>query len=154
MPVPLYSCPIGFEIRPITKSDYEQQALLIQRVFGHGEWFNTGILEWLSNCSFHVPELDLVMVTPDNTIASFCTFRMDTHSKIMSLEPMGTNPDYRNRGLAKAILSEGIKRASKYNPPFYYIDGAAATPAANRLYDTTGFSTKFAINSWTKTISQ
>jgi predicted N-acetyltransferase YhbS len=150
LPVPQYPCPNGFTIRAITKADYEQQALLIRRVFGHGDWFTEEILEWLSQCSFHVPELDIVAVTPDNTIASFCTFRMDHHSKIMSLEPMGTNPDFRNRGLAKAILSEGITRAKKYNPPFFYIDGAAATPAANRLYDATGFTEKYAINSWTK----
>jgi ribosomal protein S18 acetylase RimI-like enzyme len=150
LPVPAHTCPEGFEIRAIEKSDYDQQALLIQRVFGHGEWFNAEILEWLANCTFHVPELDLVVVTPDNTIASFCTFRMDPHSKIISLEPMGTNPDYRKLGLGKAILTEGIKRAMKYNPPFFYIDGAATNPAANRLYDVTGFSEKYAINSWSK----
>lgn len=150
LPVPKYSCPEGFNIRSITKSDYDQQALLIQRVFGHGEWFNAEVLEWLSNCSFHVPELDLVAVTTDNTIASFCTFRMDPYSKIISLEPMGTNPNYRQLGLGKAILSEGIKRAMKYNPPFFYIDGAANTPAANRLYDVTGFSEKYGIYSWSK----
>ncbi|MHA2175536.1 MAG: GNAT family N-acetyltransferase [Candidatus Hodarchaeales archaeon] len=149
-PIPTHKCPDGFKIRAIEKEDYEQQALLIQRVFGHGEWFNAEVLDWLANCSFHVPELDLIAVTPDNTIASFCTFRMDPHSKIVSLEPMGTNPDYRKLGLGKAILTEGIRRTMKYNPPFFYIDGAASTPAANRLYDVTGFSEKYAINSWSK----
>ncbi len=152
LPVPVHSCPEGFEIRTIEKSDYDQQALLIQRVFGHGEWFDAEVLDWLANCTFHVPELDLVAVTPENTIASFCTFRVDPHSKIISLEPMGTNPDYRKLGLGKAILTEGIKRAMKYEPPFFYIDGAATTPAANRLYDVTGFSEKYAINSWSKEV--
>ncbi len=149
-PMPEFPSPEGFQIRAITKADYDQQALLIQRVFGHGEWFNAEVLEWLANCSFHIPELDLVAVTPDNTIASFCTFRMDPHSKIISLEPMGTNPDYREQGLGKAILTEGIKRSMKYNPPFFYIDGAATSTAANRLYDATGFIEKYAINSWSK----
>ncbi len=150
LPIPDYSCPEGFEIRAIKKEEFEQQALLIRRVFGHGEWFTAGVLEWLSNCTFYKEELDLVAVTPAGIIASFCTFRFDPNSRIISLEPMGTNPDFRKLGLGKALLSEGIKRSMKYDPPFFYIDGAATTPAANRLYDVTGFSKKFAINSWTK----
>ncbi len=151
-PIPDHSCPENFEIRTIKHSDYDQLALLIRRVFGHGEWFTAEILEWIAQCSFYRKELDLVAVTPDGTIASFCTFRLDPNSKIINLEPMGTNPDYRKLGLGKALITEGIKRSMKYNPPFFYIDGAANNPAANRLYDVTGFSEKYAINSWVKEI--
>jgi predicted N-acetyltransferase YhbS len=148
--IPDFVCPKEFKIRAIRKDEYEQQALLIQKVFGHGEWFTADILEWIANCSFYKEELDLVAVTPTGIIASFCTFRLDPISRIISLEPMGTNPDYRKLGLARALLTEGIKRSKKYNPPFFYIDGAADTPAANRLYDATGFTEKYAINSWVK----
>ena len=51
--LPDFSCPKGFTIRAIRKDEYEQQSLLIQRVFGHGEWFNAEILEWIASCSFH-----------------------------------------------------------------------------------------------------
>jgi mycothiol synthase len=149
-PIPGFICPEGFEIRAIRKDEYDQQASLIRRVFGHGEWFTADFLIWLAGCSFHKGELDLVAVTPTGVIASFCTFRLDPNSRITSLEPMGTNPDYRKLGLGKAILAEGIKRSMKYDPPFFYIDGAANTPAANHLYDATGFSEKYAINSWVK----
>ena len=148
--IPDFECPKGFEIRAIRKDEFEQQALLIQKVFGHGEWFTADILEWIANCSFYKKELDLVAITPAGIIASFCTFRLDPNSKIIALEPMGTNPDYRKLGLGKALLTEGIKRSMKYDPPFFYIDGAADTPAANRLYDATGFTEKYAINSWIK----
>ena len=154
IPPPEYPCPKEFEIRTLKRSDYDQLALLIRRVFGHGEWFNAEVLEWLSKCSFYKEDLDLVIMTPENIIASFCTFRVDPNSCIISLEPMGTNPDYRGLGLGKAILSEGIKRSLKYDPPFFYIDGAANTPPANRLYDATGFSEKYAINSWIKTLDK
>ncbi|MFW9996735.1 MAG: GNAT family N-acetyltransferase [Candidatus Odinarchaeota archaeon] len=151
-PVPDHACPENFEIRAIKRAEFEQQALMIRRVFGHGEWFTAEVLEWIANCSFYREEIDLVAVTPDGIIASFCTFRLDPHSKITSLEPMGTNPDFRRLGLGKALLTEGIKRSMKYNPPFFYIDGAANTPAANRLYDATGFTEKYAINSWIKEV--
>jgi predicted N-acetyltransferase YhbS len=152
LPIPDYKYPNGFEIRPLRKCEFTQLSLLIQRVFGHGEWFNAEILEWLTKCSFYKEELDLVAVTPDGVIASFCTFRVDPNSKIISLEPMGTNPEYRKLGLGKALISEGIRRSMKFNPPFFYIDGAADTPAANRLYDVTGFTDKYGIYSWTKDV--
>jgi GNAT superfamily N-acetyltransferase len=152
LPLPDHECPEGFEIRSIKRTEFDQQASLIRRVFGHGEWFTAEVLEWLANCSFYREELDLVAVTPEGTIASFCTFRLDPTSKIISLEPMGTNPDYRRLGLGKAIMTEGIKRSMKYGPPFFYIDGAANTSAANRLYDETGFNEKYAIYSWVKVV--
>ncbi|UCG00792.1 MAG: GNAT family N-acetyltransferase [Candidatus Heimdallarchaeota archaeon] len=151
-PISEYKCPENFKIRTIERSDYDQLALQIRKVFGHGEWFTAEVLEWIAQCSFYREDLDLVAVTPDGTIASFCTFRLDPNSKIASLEPMGTNPDYRGLGLGKSLITEGIKRSMKYNPPFFYIDGAANNPAANRLYDATGFTEKYAINSWVKEI--
>lgn len=149
-PKPKFPCPKGFTIRPIRKDEYVQQTLNIRKVFGHGESFTADVLEWISNCSFYHKELDLVAVNPDGIIASFCTFRVDPTSSIISLEPMGTHPDFRKLGLGKALMTEGIRRSMKFNPPFFYIDGAANTPAANRLYDITGFDEKYAINSWIK----
>jgi GNAT superfamily N-acetyltransferase len=151
-PIPNYKCPEKFEIRSIMDSDLDQLASLIRRVFGHGEWFTAEVLEWITSCSFYRKELDIIAVTPNGIIASFCTFRIDPNSGIICLEPMGTNPDFRKLGLGKALLTEGIKRSMKYNPPFFYIDGAANTPAANRLYEVTGFTEKYAINSWVKEI--
>ncbi|MFW9779873.1 MAG: GNAT family N-acetyltransferase [Candidatus Heimdallarchaeota archaeon] len=151
-PLTDHKCPKDFEIRSIQRSEFDQLALLIQKVFGHGEWFTAEVLEWIAKCSFYKEELDLVAVAPEGIIASFCTFRLDPNSNIISLEPMGTNPDFKRLGLGKAIITEGIKRSMKYRPPFFYIDGAANTPAANRLYDATGFTEKYAIDAWVKTI--
>jgi len=151
-PIIDYLCPDNFEIRAIKRNDFDQLASLIRKVFGHGETFTAEVLEWLASCSFYREELDLVAVTPNGVIASFCTFRMDPYSNIINLEPMGTNPEYRRMGLGKALITEGIKRSMKYNPPFFSIDGAANTPAANRLYDVTGFTEKYAIYSWEKEI--
>ena len=152
-PIPEFSCPKGFKIRNIEDlSDYTQVAALIRLIFGHGEWFNTGILEEIAESSFYKKELDLVAVEPDGKIVSFCTFRMDPASKITNLEPMGTHPDYRRLGLAKALITEGLKRTMMFKPSLFYIGGAANTPAANQLYETTGYTEKLAEICWIKII--
>jgi len=151
--IPDFVPPEGFEIRSVVKEiDFEKIAKAVRVVFGHGEWFTAEVLEGIASCSFYHEDLDLVAVAPDGNIASFCTFRVDPPSRITELEPMGTHPDYRGLGLAKALLCEGFRRLKRYNPTLLYIGGAANTPAADRLYESVGFSEKNAYQYWSKTI--
>jgi len=153
LPAPEFEVPEGYEIRSVRgRSDYDQLTAVTRLVFGHGEWFNSELYGWIARCSFYKQDLDLVAVAPDGTFASFCTLRMDPVSRITSLEPMGTHPDYRELGLAKVLIFEGLKRAVKYNPTLFYIGGAEDTPAANRLYDSVGFAQKLAEDCWPKEI--
>lgn len=152
LPVPDVGCPESYEIRSVRgRSDYDQLARVTRLVFGHGEWFNAEIYERITRCSFYKQDLDLVAVAPDGTFASFCTFRMDPISQITNLEPVGTHPNYRKLGLAKALIFEGLRRAIRYNPTLFYV-GAANTPAANQLYDSVGYTEKLAEYCWFKEI--
>lgn len=148
-PIPKSVCPEGYEIRTVTKADYDQLAATVRLVFGHGGWFNAEIYESITRCSFYVQHLDLVAIARDNTIASFCTFRIDPLSRITNLEPMGTHPDHRRRGLGKALIFEGLRRSMRHNPTLFYV-GAADTLAANRLYDSTGYTKKQSYYAWCK----
>jgi predicted N-acetyltransferase YhbS len=153
LPIPEVDYPEDYEIRSIRgRSDYDKLTATTRLVFGHGEWFNAELYESITRCSFYKQDLDLVAVAQDGTFASFCTFRMDPVSKITSLKPMGTHPKHRGMGLAKILIFEGLRRATKYNPALFYIGGAADTPAANRLYDSVGFTEKFAEDCWHKEI--
>jgi len=152
LPIPDFGCPESYEIRSVKgRPDYDQLASVTRLVFGHGKWFNAEIYEGITRCSFYKQDLDLVAVAPDETFASFCTFRMDPISKITNLEPVGTHPNYRKLGLAKALIFEGLRRAMKYNPALFYV-GAANTPPANRLYDSVGYTKKLAEYCWLKEI--
>jgi len=152
-PIPDFAPPEVFEIRSVVKeTDFEKIAKAVRVVFGHGEWFTAEFLEGIASRSFYHEDLDLVAVAPDGNIASFCTFRVDPPSRITELEPVGTHPDYRGMGLAKALLCKGFRHLKRYNPTLLYIGGAADTPAANRLYASVGFSEKNAYHYWSKTI--
>ena len=151
-PIPVAPLPEGYTIRAVQgREDNEKIAANIRVVFGHG-WFTADTLEGIARGSFYNRDLDLVAVAPDGAIASFCTFRVDPVSRATELEPMGTHPDYRCMGLAKALISEGMRRLKKYDPLNLYIDGAADNPAANRLYEATGFEKEGTYYYWSKTI--
>ena len=152
-PIPDFSLPDGYVIRSVRpEEDFDRIAAAIRVVFGHGEWFTAEVLQGLSRASFYRGDLDLVVVAPNGGIASFCTFRMDPQSRVTELEPMGTLPEHRGMGLAKAILVEGFRRLAKYDPTLLYIGGAADTPEANRLYEVTGFTERYDYYHWHKTI--
>ena len=153
VPVPDYRPPEGYVIRSVRpEEDFEELAAAVRRVFGHGDWFTAEILEGTSRASFYRGDLDLVAVAPDESIASFCTFRVDPVSRVTELEPMGTLPEHRGKGLAKAILAEGFRRLAGYDPSLLYIGGAANTPEANRLYEVVGFMERHDYHYWHKTI--
>lgn len=152
-PIPDYMVPDGFKIRSVRPDkDFDRIADGIRVVFGHGEWFTGEILRGISQASFYRENLDLVVVAHDGSIASFCTFRIDPLSGITELEPMGTLPEYRRLGLAKALLSEGFKRLKEYNPTLLHIGGAPDTPEANRLYEVTGFTKAYNYIFWHKMV--
>lgn len=151
--IPNFDLPVGFQVRGIhDNSDYEQVAKLIRLVFGHGEWFTEDVLIEMTNRSFYKKDLDLVVENKEGDIVSFGTFRMDPISKITQLEPMGTHPDFLKLGLAKALVFEGLRRSMIYGASLFYIGGAAISPAANRLYDVTGFTEVLKENAWSKEI--
>jgi GNAT superfamily N-acetyltransferase len=55
-------------------------------------------------------ELDLAAVDRDGGIASFCTLWLDGINCWAVLEPVGTVPEWRRRGLGEALIAEGTRR--------------------------------------------
>lgn len=151
-PIPGYTLPPGFTVRSVTPEDFGEIACCIRQVFGHGEWFTHENLEELAATSIYQPDLDLAVVDAEGKIVSFCTFRLDSPSRVTELEPMGTLEEYRSKGIGRALLCEGFRRLKRYNPSLLYIGGAANTPAANRLYEVTGFTERVDYYCWDKPI--
>jgi ribosomal protein S18 acetylase RimI-like enzyme len=150
-PVPDFHCREGFEIRSVRgETDYDELARVTRLAFNKGEWYDAHILQTIARMSFYREDLDLIAVAPNGEFASFCTFRMDPISRITELEPVGTHPDYRGLGLAKALISNGLRRTLEYDPALICISGAADTPAANSLYESVGFTEKFAEYCWVR----
>ncbi len=152
-PIRDYKLPEGYRICPVQpEKDFKNIAAAVRVVFGHGEWFTDKILYNIASYSFYRPDLDLIAVTPDEEIASFLTFRVDPDIRVAELEPMGTHPDHRRKGLAKALISEGLKQLMSYDPTLIFIGGAANTVEANRLYEVTGFTEKILLYHWNKVL--
>jgi len=77
-------------------------------------------------------DLDLVAVAPDGAIAAFCTLWFDDVTRSAYVEPVATVPAHRRRGLARALLLEGLRRAQRLGATLATVGGFSE--AANGLY--------------------
>lgn len=77
-------------------------------------------------------DLDVVAVAPDGAIAAFCTLWYDDATRSVYVEPLATVPEHRRKGLAQAVLTEGLRRAPRLGADVALVGGY--DDAANALY--------------------
>lgn len=84
-------------------------------------------------------DLDLVAVAPDGSFAAYALGWFDAANRIGVFEPVGTNPAHQRRGLARAVLAEGLRRFQALGAWAAYINTNTDNVAANRAYEAVGF---------------
>jgi mycothiol synthase len=95
------------------------------------------------------PDLDLVVVAPGGTFAAFTIVWFDEVNGYGVFEPVGTHPAHRRRGLAMAVMAEGLRRLRALGGTVAYV-GAGTGSAANRLYESMGFTGFERVYHWQK----
>lgn len=83
-------------------------------------------------------DLDLVAVGPNDELAAFCTVWFDDVTRTAVFEPVGTHPDHQKRGLGKAVMSEGLRRAQRLGATLASVSSYSAP--AHALYESIGFT--------------
>jgi len=135
---------------PVVAPGYDIRSLgdgleLLERCYASGLGFHEGdtavALEnradpsWyrnIQNAPLYRRDLDLVAVAPDGAIAAFCTLWFDDVTRSAYVEPVATVPAHRRRGLARALLLEGLRRARRMGATLATVGGFSQ--AANGLY--------------------
>ena len=78
----------------------------------------------------------------DGTLAAYCMSWWDPRSASVEIEPLGTHPEYRRLGLARAITIEVARRAWKLGAHYTLVWGVSANPEAKALYLTAGMRSR------------
>jgi ribosomal protein S18 acetylase RimI-like enzyme len=93
--------------------------------------------ERLRQCSLYDPELDLAIETAEGEVAGYALFWFDPVTRVGLLEPMRVEDAYQRRGLARALLTEGLERLAQRGA--LRLKVGYATDAARALYVGAGF---------------
>jgi mycothiol synthase len=109
--------PDGFSIRSMAEEqDIEKRREIFGRSFDHDdprEWPSAFAYRELMKAPDYDPDHDLIVVAPTGTYAACCIFWYDQKNHVAHLEPLGTHPAYRKRGLARALLLEALHRVKR-----------------------------------------
>ncbi|SRR5712691_3796211 len=86
-------------------------------------------------------DLHVLVEAPEGTMAASAIMWLDEANKTAEFEPVGTHPDYRRRGLGRAMLLHGLQlaRDAGANHMTVACRGAPGRPAARELYYSVGF---------------
>ncbi len=82
-------------------------------------------------------ELDRVALAKDGSVASFCTAWLDEKNASGLLEPVGTHPDHRRRGLATAVCLDALRALLDAGARTAQVGTGSA--AARATYQAAGF---------------
>lgn len=137
-PLPPPQLPDGFHIRPTTGLDDIDKLIEVHHKSFGSEWTPAQYRRILT-APGHDPERELVVVAPDGTFAAFCIYWLDETNALGLFEPVGTHIDYRRRGLAKALLLDGLHRMDAAGMREVLVSYEVNNRAAAALYESVGF---------------
>ncbi|MGW5051677.1 GNAT family N-acetyltransferase [Actinokineospora sp. NPDC004072] len=137
--------PPGYTVQPSTDVT---QRVAVHRVVWHPsrvteESYRNVMATWP-----YRPELDWVAVAPDGAYAANCLIWLDERNRVGELEPVGTHPDHRGRGLGRAVCLAAMHALRDHGADtavVYPVDSPPAHPGALALYRGLGF-TEYARN--------
>jgi mycothiol synthase len=110
-PVDLRPVPEGYTIRSVQpcEADVLGWVHCTNLVFG-----NTFEPAYHRNFQRYSPshnyDLHIIAEAPDGSFVAFAGLTVDTANRNAVFEPVGTHPDHRRKGLARQVMSEGLRR--------------------------------------------
>jgi GNAT superfamily N-acetyltransferase len=94
-------------------------------------------------------DLDLVAVAPDGSFGAYIGIPYDEANRWGIFEPVCTHPDHQRKGLARALMHEGLLRLWALGATDASVDTGDAVPA-NAFYTAMGFTEAYKGYSWRK----
>ena len=149
-PLPNQTLPDGFRLQSLEEeNDLARIDRCLHRGFNHpGEPPATGIAEraYSQSAPNFRKDLTIVAVSPEGDYVSFGGMWVVPENRVAYVEPVATDPQYRMRGLGKAVVLETLRRAAA--------DGAevAWVGSDQDFYKKMGFQVRFTSRLWIRDV--
>ncbi len=157
-PIPAPQLPEGWTIRQLMdKQDVADYVALHRAAFGTNHMTVEHRLAVMSNPNYR-PELNIVAVAPNGTPGAFCVSNIHTEGNTQSGQQegeigiIGTHPAYRNMGLGKAMLLEGLQHLQACGMKMAWLGTGNSNTSAIRLYESVGFKVAIRILWYSKAL--
>jgi ribosomal protein S18 acetylase RimI-like enzyme len=138
-PIPDLALPEGVVVRHVGGESEWQARVDMHREVWHPSKVTLEAYRRLRAAPIYRPELDLVAAAPDGAFASYCICWLDSANRTGELEPVGTRPAFRGRGIGKAVILEGLRRLKAYGARTAIVYSVAGNEPSRKLYESAGF---------------
>jgi ribosomal protein S18 acetylase RimI-like enzyme len=135
---PYRPLPHGYQIRSAGEADITAQAALYERAHAP-ERLPAAQQRAITQAAIYRADLDLLAVAADGALAAFATIWYDPSNRHGVFEPLGTDPAHQRRGLAAALMAEGMRRLRAIGANSVQVSTGLTRLPANRLYESLGF---------------
>lgn len=146
--LPVCDLPEGYAIRSMAdQNDLARRSKAFGLGFNHPDpkdWPTVYTYAELQKAPDYRKGLDLYVEAPDGEHVSFCLVWYDEVNRMGILEPVGTHPDFRRRGLARAVVMEGIRRAAALGAERVWVG------SGQEFYEAVGFEKRYVAYPWTR----
>lgn len=152
-PVPPTPVPSGYTIRSLGRDSYDDAARWLacaNAVFGHSEMVPEMWITFQTHAPAYNPDLHLVAEAADGTFAAIAALTVDYQNRTAVFEPVGTHPDHRRKGLARAVMAEALRRLQRLGSADVVFVATGVDNSANRLYEEMGLMAYSSVSGWEK----
>ncbi len=138
LPLPDPSIAEGYLLRPLGDvSVLPSRSWASWRAFHPNEPDEKYDSDWtwyqnIQSAPLYRPDLDLVAISPAGDVAAFTTVWYEAETRTGYFEPVGTVPEHQRRGLASALLCQGLHCLKSAGATLAIVAGGS--PHANALY--------------------
>jgi GNAT superfamily N-acetyltransferase len=153
-PLPAPAVAAGYTLRttdPTDLAECQRMADLLNAAFGRTFHNDLEYRNFTRLAPSFRAELDLVMVAPDGSFAAYIGVPYDAPNRYGIFEPVCTHPDHQRKGLARALMAEGLLRLRALGAVDVTVDTGDMV-AANSFYDAMGFTEAYKGYAWRKSI--
>lgn len=151
-PIPDVPLPAGFRLQSLDDdNDFAQTDRVLWRGFGHeGEPppSSPQAREESQQTPGFRKDLTIVAVAPDGAYASYAGMWFVPENRLAYVEPVATDPNYRRMGLARAAVSESLRRVAELGAEVAWVGSDQS------LYLNMGFASSFRMDLWVRNLDR
>ena len=134
------SLPPGYRIRAVERGETARRAAVHRAAWERSRVSSQSYRTVMETWPYR-RDLDLVVVDPEGELAASCLAWLEPDTASGELEPVGTDPRFRGRGLAAAVCLAALARLSGLGAreAMLHPRGDEGHPLPRRLYERLGF---------------
>lgn len=134
--LPAIPVPGGYQVRSIQQDDLIEGKPPVLHI-------SAAMYRRLRDTPRYDEDMHLVMVAPDTRIAAECICWVDHINGIGIFEPVRTREGFQRRGLARAMMAEGLRKMAASGARWAKVSHFQSNTAAASLYRAIGFHEAF-----------